>query len=152
MIYLSRPAPLQSSGHSYSRGILPLQVHLKSICPRQHFAPRVIAQRAQSQAEEIGLGSHRAGGVTQNILAGSPPQAWDMAISNRCDSSCQGFGPHHHHHHHSTSTLWVTGTLHLFFLIKIKGSHSHVQAVLFWSVQYGNKVIEWWGYSSSHGH
>lgn len=84
---------------------LPSQVHLKTTCPRQHFAPRFIAQRAQSQAEEADLGSHRAGGVTQNILAGSPPRARDMALSNRCDSSCQGFGPHHHHHHHSTSTL-----------------------------------------------
>lgn len=107
---------------------------------------------AQSQAEEAGLGSHWAGGVTQNILAGSPPRTRDMALSNRCDSSCQGFGPHHHHHHHhSTSTLWVTRTLHLFSLIKIKGSHSHVQAVLMIG-QYGNKVIERWGYSSSHRH
>lgn len=151
MICLSRAAPLQSSAHSYSRRILPSQVHLKTTCPRQHFAPRFIAQRAQSQAEEAALGSHRAGGVTQNILAGSPPRARDMALSNRCDSSCQGFGPHHHHHHHSTSTLWVTRTLHLFSLIKIKGSHSHVQAVLMIG-QYGNKVIERWGYSSSHRH
>lgn len=75
MICLSRAAPLQSSAHSYSRRILPSQVHLKTTCPRQHFAPRFIAQRAKIQAEEAGLGSHRAGGVTQNILAGSPPRA-----------------------------------------------------------------------------
>lgn len=150
MNYLSRAAPLQSSArmNSYSRRILPSQVHLKSIHPRQHFPPRFITQWPQRQAEEAGLGGHR--GVTQNILEGSSSRAWDMALSNRCDSSCQGFGPHHHHHH-STSTLWVTRTLHLFFLVKIKSSHSHVQPVLMIG-QYGNEVIERWGYSSSHRH
>lgn len=149
MIYLSRSAPLQSSVIRAPEEFCLCGSIWKSTCPCQRFAPRFIAQGAQSQAGETGPGSHQAGGVTQNILAGSLPRGRDTALSNRCDSSCQGFGPYHHHR--STSTLWATRTLYLFFLIKIKGSHSHVQAVLMIG-QYGNQVIERWGYSSSHRH
>lgn len=150
MIYLSRSATLQSSARSGSRRNLPLRVHLKKVP-----APvNVLLLDSLHRELKAKLRKQDRAAIEQVVWLRTSWQARRHGdeirpLSNRCDSSCQGFGPHHHHH--STSTLWVTRTLSLFFLIKIKGSHSHVQAVLMIG-QYGNQVIERWGYSSSHRH
>lgn len=140
-VYLSWSTLLQSSVHSCYTFKFQLCGYFwkvsTQICVLGHNGWWFIALWAPSQAEEREPGSQGTGGMIQMVLAGSWPWAWDTAVPDRCEYSCQGFEAHHQH---CRSTLWVTRTLH-FYLIKIKGSLSYVQAVLKIS-QYGNKVME----------
>lgn len=140
-VYLNWSTPLQSSVHSCSTFKFQLCRYIWKVSTQirvmGHDGWWFIALWAPRQAEEREPGSQGTGGMIQMVLAGSWPSVWDTAVPDRCEDSCQVCEPHHQH---CRSTLWVTRTLH-FYLIKIKGSLSHVKAVLKIS-QYGNKVMD----------